>query len=102
VRALDSGEVLAHPHVIGELACGNLRNRTAVLQLLRDLPRAALATDDEVLACIEQNRLRGRGLGWTDAHLIAAALLTPCPLWTLDAALAREAVRCGIAVASRV
>jgi predicted nucleic acid-binding protein len=102
VRALDSGQVLAHPHVIGELACGNLRNRTGVLQLLRDLPRAALATEDEVLACIEQNGLPGCGLGWTDAHLIAAALLTPCPLWTLDAALAREADRCGIAVTSRV
>ena len=70
--------------------------------MLHDLPRAALATEDEVLACIEQNRLHGRGVGWTDAHLIAAALLTPCPLWTLDLALAREAGRCGIAVTSRV
>jgi predicted nucleic acid-binding protein len=98
VRALDSGQVLAHPHVIGELACGNLRNRGGVLQLLHDLPRATLATEDEALACIEQNRLRGRGLGWTDAHLIASALLTPCQLWTIDVALAREAGRCGIAV----
>lgn len=99
-RALGAGEVLAHAHVIGEIACGNLRNRTGVLQLLRDLPRAVLATEEEVLECIGRNRLHGRGLGWTDAHLVAASLLTPCPLWTLDVALAREASRCGIAVAS--
>jgi hypothetical protein len=102
VRALESGQVLAHPHVTGELASGNLRDRTRVLQLLRDLPRAALATEDEVLACIGHNRLHGHGLGWTDAHLIAAAMLTPCSLWTLDVALGREADRCGIAVTSRV
>jgi hypothetical protein len=100
-RALQAGEVLVHAHVIGELACGNLHNRAGVLQLLRDLPRASRATDEEVLECLERNRLQGRGLGWTDAHLVAAALLTPCPLWTLDAALAREAGRSGVAVTSR-
>ncbi len=96
-RALTDTEVLGHPHVTGELACGNLRNRAAVLQLLRDLPQAALATEEEALQCIEKNRLHGRGLGWIDVHLLAAALLTPARLWTLDAALAREARRCGVA-----
>lgn len=94
--ALMDGEVLGHPHVTGELACGNLRSRVTILQLLRDLPQAVLATEEEVLQCIEKNRLYGRGLGWTDAHLLASALLTPARLWTLDAALAREARRCGV------
>ena len=94
--ALTDGEVLGHPHVTGELACGNLRNRVGILQLLRDLPQAVLATEEEVLQCVEKNRLHGRGLGWTDAHLLASALLTPARLWTLDAALAREARRCGV------
>lgn len=94
--ALTDGEVLGHPHVTGELACGNLRNRVAILQLLRDLPQAALATEEEALHCIEKNRLHGRGLGWTDVHLLASALLTPARLWTLDGALAREARRCGV------
>jgi predicted nucleic acid-binding protein len=94
--ALTDGEVLGHPHVTGELACGNLRNRVAILQLLRDLPQAMLATEEEALRCIERNRLHGRGLGWTDVHLLASALLTPARLWTLDRALAREARRLGV------
>jgi predicted nucleic acid-binding protein len=96
-QALTEGEVLGHPHVTGELACGNLRNRAAILQLLRDLPAAVLATEEEALQCIERNHLQGRGLGWTDVHLLASALLTPARLWTLDGPLAREARRCGVA-----
>lgn len=96
-RALEDGEVLGHPHVVGELACGNLRNRSAILGYLGDLPPAAVATHQEALACIERNGLQGKGLGWTDVHLLASALLTPARLWTLDAALAREAHRCGVA-----
>lgn len=95
-RALEDGEVLGHPHVIGELACGNLRRRAEILALLGDLPRALEATHAEALECIERNHLHGRGLGWTDVHLLASALLTPARLWTLDAALAREARRCGV------
>lgn len=91
--ALVSGEVLCHPHVVGELACGNLKEREDTLQLLRDLPAATLATDDEVLTLVEEHRLFGTGLGYTDAHLLASALLTPARLWTSNAALAREARR---------
>ena len=94
--ALTSGQVLGHPHVTGEIACGNLRDRAIILRLLRDLPQAVLATEEEALECIEMTRLHGRGLGWTDVHLLASALLTPARLWTLDAALAREARRCGV------
>lgn len=96
-RALDDGEILVHPHVVGELACGNLHDRSTILALLAALPQAVHATHEEALSCIERNRLHGKGLGWTDVHLIAAALLTPVRLWTLDAALAREAKRCGVA-----
>lgn len=96
-RALRDGEVLGHPHVVGELACGNLHNREAILGLLGDLPGAVPATHEEALECIERNRLQGKGLGWTDVHLLTSALLTPARLWTLDSALAREAKRCGAA-----
>jgi len=57
---------------------------------------ATIATDDEVLACIERNHLHGSGLGYTDVHLLASAMLTPVRLWTVDAALAREAKRLGL------
>lgn len=96
-RALEADEVLGHPHVVGELACGNLRNRDDILEYLRALPAATVATEDEVLACIERNRLYGTGLGYTDVHLLASAMLTPTQLWTLDVALGREAKRLHVA-----
>lgn len=81
---LNSGRVLMHPFVLGELACGNLRNRGEVLALLGDLPRAAVATDDETLAFIERHTLAGRGIGYIDIHLLAAAVLDGVTLWTRD------------------
>ncbi len=97
VLALEAGEVLGHPHVVGELACGNLRHRSGVLKLLQQLPQVTVATDEEALACLEARRLHGRGLGWVDVHLLASALLTPCRLWTRDAALAAAAGHHGVA-----
>jgi predicted nucleic acid-binding protein len=73
-RALEAGAVLCHSHVVAELACGNLRNRDDILEFLRALPAATIATDDEVLACIERNHLYGTGLGYTDVHLLASAI----------------------------
>ena len=85
---LQEGEVLIHPWVIGELACGNLRNRSQVLELLRGLPAATEASDAEVLLLIERDRLMGRGIGYVDAHLLASARLSHCRLWTQDRRLA--------------
>ena len=88
---LSDGQVACHPFVIGELACGNLKNRSEVLLLLRRLPSAVPATHDEVLTLIEARRLMGRGLGWIDAHLLGAAVLQGFNLWTLDRRLALAA-----------
>lgn len=88
---LEQGEVLIHPWVIGELACGNLRDRHGVLSLLGGLPTAPSASDPEVLAMIETHRLMGRGIGWIDAHLLASALLARATLWTSDRRLAQIA-----------
>ena len=73
---LEAGAVLIHPFVIGELALGNLRQREIVLNALTDLPQASVATDAEVLHFIDQHRLFGRGVGYVDAHLLAAVQLT--------------------------
>ncbi len=81
-RLLDAGEVLSHPLVIGELACGNLKNRAEILALLQTLPSARVASGDEVLAFIEARRLAGKGLGHVDVHLLASAALSRAPLWT--------------------
>ena len=96
-RALTEGVVLGHPCVLGELACGNLHGRQNTLELLRDLPQAVRATDEEALECIERNKLHGRGIGWIDVQLLASALLSSARLWTLDGPLSREAKRCGVA-----
>ena len=39
---LQDDQVLCHPFVIGELACGNLHNRSEILHLLEALPGARL------------------------------------------------------------
>jgi len=88
---LEEEQVFCHPFVIGELACGMLRNRQEVLSLLKALPQARVAEHEEVLHLLVGRRLHGRGLGWVDAHLLASALLTGCTLWTLDKPLGRAA-----------
>jgi predicted nucleic acid-binding protein len=85
---LEDDQVVSHPFVLGELACGNLRNRGEILGLLGELPRALVAEHHEVLHLIEDRRLYGRGLGWVDAHLLASCLMTGCKVWTLDKSLA--------------
>ncbi|MFQ5827619.1 MAG: type II toxin-antitoxin system VapC family toxin [Candidatus Methylomirabilia bacterium] len=84
-------QVLCHPFVVGELACGDLRNREEVLGLLAALPEARVAEHEEALHLLELERLSSRGLGWIDVHLLASALLTGCSLWTLDGPLRRAA-----------
>lgn len=97
-RLLDGGRVLMHPFVLGELACGNLRRREQVLGLLRGLPRATVALDDEVLFFIDSHRLMGRGIGYVDAHLLAAvALHGGTRLWTRDQRLQTLAGELGLA-----
>lgn len=84
-RMLEQGRVLIHPYVIGEVALGNLRNRDAILSALQNLPQAAVATDGEVLRFVHQNALYGAGIGYIDAHLLAAVRLSPgATLWTGD------------------
>jgi predicted nucleic acid-binding protein len=96
--ALENELVLAHPFVIGELACGNLRNREEVLTLLGDLPLAPIATDAEALAFIERRSLMGSGLGYIDVHLLASAALSgSARLWTNDRRLTAVADRLDLA-----
>jgi predicted nucleic acid-binding protein len=89
VEALGRDEVLVHPFVVGELACGNLHNRREILDLLGRLPAAPKATDSEVLAFIERRSLSGRGIGLIDVHLLASVVLHgTARLWTHDRPLA--------------
>lgn len=95
---LDSGMVVCHPMVIGELACGNIKNRDEIIGLLQDLSTALPAEHEEVLELIKTHRLMGKGLGLVDMHLLTSALLTDVPLWTLDKKLKRVASNLHIAM----
>ena len=86
--------MLSHPFIIGELALGNLRQREVILAALRDLPAAPVANDAEMLIFIAGHGLYGLGIGYVDAHLLAACLLSPgTRLWTRDERLGDAARR---------
>jgi predicted nucleic acid-binding protein len=93
---LRDGEISGHPLVIGEIALGHLKHRREILELLENLPQATLADHDEVLRFVERRDLAGRGLGWVDVHLLAAAALDHLRLWTLDRRLAAAASSLGL------
>ena len=95
-KLLNAGEVVCHPFIIGELACGNLKNRHEILSYLQSLPMTILAEDEEVLKLIENNQLMGKGLGYIDVHLIASAVLTDVPLWTFDKTLDKFTKKIGV------
>ena len=95
---LDGDAVLGHPFIVGELALGNLRQREVVLRALRRLPQATVASDQEVLRLIDRQPLFGRGIGYVDAHLLAAVRLTAdTRLWTRDRRLRIVAAELGLA-----
>ena len=96
VSLLQRAEVQCHPFIIGELACGSIRRRSEVVQLLRRLPSVPVAENEEVIRFVEQHRLVGRGIGWVDAHLLASVVLDGVLVWTTDRRLATAARSLGI------
>lgn len=96
-RSLNQRQVLSHPFVIGELALGSLRQRDLILEALRGLPSVLVAHDEEVHAFINNHKLFGIGIGYIDAHLLTATLLTPdVQFWTRDKRLRAAALHLGV------
>lgn len=94
---LDRDEVLIHTFVIGELALGDLRPRGPLLSSLRLLPAAPVASVAEVDGFVERERLFGTGIGYVDAHLLAATrLAADARLLTYDRRLRAVAERLGL------
>ena len=91
VALLESGDVICHPFVIGEIACGNLTFRKEILHRLALLPTASSVRNSEALAFIEAHRLSGLRLGFIDMHLLAAAHLDGFSIWSRDKVLRRAA-----------
>jgi len=94
---LKNVQVVGHPFIVGELACGKLRNRKEILSLLQALPSAPIVAQEELLYFIEQKSLVGIGIGFVDAHLLASAQLFNVPLWTSDRPLKEAAARLKLA-----
>ena len=79
------GQIVTHPFIIAELALGSLPQRGKTLRSLDLLPSVRVAQLDEVRQMIESRKLFSLGIGLTDAHLIAAVLITTSTLlWTRD------------------
>ncbi len=82
---LEYGRVICHDYVVAEVACGTPPDRHNLVDLLGELASAPIATQEELLALIEQRRLYGRGCGFVDLSLLAAALLQEgTTIWTMD------------------
>jgi predicted nucleic acid-binding protein len=85
---LDRNEVLAHELVFGELLIGDRGRRPALLASYEKLLRAPTVSHAEVVELVRSRKLHGRGVGWIDVHLLAAALVARTELWTADPHLA--------------
>lgn len=98
VELLQQGRVATHPFVVGEIACVSLADRTSIIDLMRQLPKAPVAENHEVLTFIEHHRLFGKGVGYVDAHLLASTALThQGSIWTRDKRLLAAAEGLGLA-----
>ncbi len=83
-KLLNQGKVVIHDLIIGEFACGNLKNRQKILSYMQALPKAVNPTYEEILIFIENYKLYGKGLGYIDICLLCSSLLTNVKIWTLD------------------
>jgi len=88
---------MCHLFIIGELACGNIKNRNEILSLLQALPMAPIIEFDEFLYFVDRNKLMGIGIGFVDVHLLASAQLANVPLWTTDKRLRSVALDLNLA-----
>ena len=93
---LNEGNVFCHPFIIGELACGNFKNRAQILTLLHDLPQSSFVNHEEVFMFIDNKKLMGKGIGYIDVCILASALMTDLHLWTYDKKLNNIASSLGL------
>jgi predicted nucleic acid-binding protein len=96
-QLLTDGEAGLHPFVLGEIAAGNLENRSATLGYFALLPQAPLAPESDVHRMLESHRLWGTGLGWVDLHILASAKISGWNLYTADRRMKEAAEAIGIA-----
>jgi predicted nucleic acid-binding protein len=98
-KILSQGQIVMHPFIVAEIALGSLRKRRKRLEELEALLEVKVAQLGEVRHMVESRALYAKGIGLTDAHLLASCLMTPgTQLWTLDGAMKKVAKALGIVV----
>ena len=102
VRLLEQGLVACHPFIIGELACGGIKNRNEIISLLNDLPSTDIVDHCEIMGFIENRKIMNKGIGYLDMHLLASGLVSETPLWTFDKALKKVANQLSIEFDSKL
>ena len=90
-QLLEQGLVACHPFIVGELACGSLKNRGEIIQLLEALPIVDVLEHTEIMEFIESRKLMSMGIGYIDTHLLGSSLVSSTPLWTYDKSLIKAA-----------
>ena len=96
---LSRGQIVMHPFIVAEIALGSLHNRRKILDEMESLLEVKVAQLHEVRHMIEAHSLYSKGIGLTDAHLIASCLMTPgTQLWTRDSNMEKVAKALGILV----
>ena len=91
VRLLEQGLVASHPFIIGEIACGGIKNRYEIISLLNDLPSTDILDHYDIMEFIEYRKIMDKGICYIDVHLLGSALVSETPLWTFDKALKKVA-----------
>lgn len=95
IDLLEQGLIACHPYIVGELACGSLKNRSEIIQLLEALPTVDVLEHVEAMEFIESRKLMSIGIGYVDVHLLGSSLLSNTPLWTRDKSLIKAAKSLG-------
>jgi len=88
VTALETGDLLIHEAIIGEIAVGRVPKPRSTINDLLHLPFAQTVPFKELLDLIWRYKLISKGLSWVDIQLIGGALASEVELVTYDRPLA--------------
>lgn len=101
---LINDQILCHPLVLIEIACGSPpAPRSKTLSYIKKLQQAKVATPSETLDFVEKHQLQESGCGAIDVSLLASTLLSEnAQLWTFDKSLEKLAIRLGISYSNKL